>query len=116
VLDESGVLVGVITDRDLRHYVLRCAHGPSGSRPQVDTTLQRESVAAVMSTPPICIDSAADIAEASRMMLHDKIGSLPVVEGGRLVGIITETDILREVCRDDLECSPEVSAVVVSYS
>jgi CBS domain-containing protein len=49
-------------------------------------------------------------------MLRDKIGSLPVVEGGRLVGIITETDLLREVCRDDLECSPEVSAVVVSYS
>ena len=49
-------------------------------------------------------------------MLRDKIGSLPVLEGGRLVGIITETDILREVCRDYLECSPEVPAVVVSYS
>jgi CBS domain-containing protein len=48
-------------------------------------------------------------------MLQHKIGSLPVVESGRLVGIVTETDILRVVCRADAECSPEVSAVVVTY-
>ena len=116
VLNGDGVLVGVLTDRDLRHYLLQPAEGASNSRRPLDATLQRARVAEIMSTPAICIDSSADIAEASRIMLRDKIGSLPVVEGGRRVGIITETDLLREVCRDDLECSPEVSAVVVTYS
>ena len=48
-------------------------------------------------------------------MRDGKIGSLPVVEGGRLVGIITETDLLRELCRADAACSPEVTDIVVSY-
>jgi CBS domain-containing protein len=116
VLDAGGVVVGVITDRDLRHYLLKRTNDPSAGRRALDATLQRAPVSEVMSTPAICIESSADVDEACRIMLREGIGSLPVVEGGRLVGIITETDILREVCRDDVECSPEVSAVVVSYS
>ena len=68
-----------------------------------------------MSAPAVTVESSQDIAEAAGVMLRDKIGSLPVVEGGRLVGIITETDLLREICRADQACSPEVTDVVVSY-
>jgi hypothetical protein len=59
--------------------------------------------------------AADEVTHAARMMLEDKVGSLPVTEGGRLVGIITETDLLRELCRADAACSPEVTDVVVSY-
>ena len=44
----------------------------------------------------------------------DKIGSLPVLEGGRLAGIITETDLLRRVVGDDA-CCQDVTTIVVSY-
>ena len=47
------------------------------------------SVNAVTATP------AMDLASAARLMLEHRIGGLPVVEGGTLVGIITESDIFR---------------------
>ena len=49
------------------------------------------------------------------MMLEDKVGSLPVLHQGRVVGIVTETDVLRQICRADQFCSAEVADIVVSY-
>ena len=49
----------------------------------------------VMSAPPIVIDPDASVEEAALVMAERKIGCLPVVEGGRLVGMLTETDVLR---------------------
>ena len=48
-------------------------------------------------------------------MLEDKVGSLPVVEGGKVVGIITETDVLRQICKVDAACSKDIAEIVVSY-
>ncbi len=50
-----------------------------------------------MSEPPITVVPTASIQEAASVMLESKIGCLPVVEGKKLVGIVSETDILREV-------------------
>ena len=74
-----------------------------------------EAVGEIMSAPGLTIDAADEVTDAARMMLEDKVGSLPVTEGGRLVGIITETDLLREICRADAACSPEVTDIVVSH-
>jgi CBS domain-containing protein len=49
----------------------------------------------VMSTPPIVIDPDALVEDAALVMAERKIGCLPVVEGGRLIGMLTETDVLR---------------------
>ena len=49
------------------------------------------------------------------LLLEDKVGSLPVVEGGKVVGIVTETDVLRQICKNDAECSKEIAEIVVSY-
>jgi CBS domain-containing protein len=51
---------------------------------------------------------------AARLMLDAKIGSLPVVEADRPVGIITETDLLRQICRADT-CGADVEYIVVSW-
>jgi acetoin utilization protein AcuB len=115
VLKDDGTLVGVITDRDLRHHLFSPAvYRAIGTSP-IDTLLQAARVSEIMSAPAVTVESSQDIAEAAGVMLRDKIGSLPVIEGGRLVGIITETDLLREICRADQACSPEVTDVVVSY-
>jgi predicted transcriptional regulator len=68
-----------------------------------------------MSTPVVSVDADEDLGEAARTMLEDKVGSLPVVERGRVVGILTETDLLRQICRADAECSPGMAEIVVSY-
>ncbi len=115
VLTHKGSLVGVVTDRDLRHYLFSCrALKELGSAP-IDALLEAVPVTQVMSAPVITVTSDADIQAAARVMLEHKVGSLLVTEGGRLVGIMSETDLLREICRADAECSPEVADVVVSY-
>jgi CBS domain-containing protein len=61
------------------------------------------------------VPAKADFAEAARIMLEDKVGSLPVVEGGKVVGIVTETDVLRQICKADAACSEDIAEIVVSY-
>ena len=115
VLNGDGTLAGMITDRDLRHHLFSPPVYHAIGRSQIDTLLQAARVSDIMSAPAVTVESSQDIAEAAGVMLRGNIGSLPVVEGGRLVGIITETDLLREICRADAACSPEVADVVVSY-
>ncbi|OGL14223.1 MAG: hypothetical protein A3F92_13400 [Candidatus Rokubacteria bacterium RIFCSPLOWO2_12_FULL_71_22] len=55
-----------------------------------------------------------ELEAAARVMREDKVGSLPVVEGGRVIGIVTETDLLRRICHCD-PGSAECQAIVVSF-
>jgi CBS domain-containing protein len=68
-----------------------------------------------MSRPVDCVNAGDELLDAARIMLEDKVGSLPVVEGGRLVGILTETDLLRQICRADSIPSAECAEIIVSY-
>ena len=97
VLDEQRV-VGVVSQRDLFRSALAVALG-YGERAQA-TLLKTIRVKEVMSEPAITIAPEATIKEAARLMIERKIGCLPVIDGGRLVGIVTETDILGYVASD----------------
>jgi CBS domain-containing protein len=92
---EEGRVVGVVSQRDLFRSALAVALG-YGERAQ-KTLLKTLRVKDVMSEPAITISPEATIKEAARLMVEHKIGCLPVVEGSTLVGIVTETDILRAV-------------------
>jgi CBS domain-containing protein len=81
----------------------------------VDILLKAVPVSEIMSTPVMSVHATAEVVEAARIMLEDKVGSLPVVEGGRVVGIVTETDVLRQICKADTACSEEIAEIVVSY-
>ena len=115
VLSDDGALVGVVTDRDLRHYLFRPHVRGAIRETSIEVLLKAVTVDEIMSAPVLTVDAADEVTDAARMMLEDKVGSLPVTEGGRLVGIITETDLLREICRADAACSPEVTDIVVSH-
>jgi CBS domain-containing protein len=115
VLSDDGALVGVVTDRDLRHYLFRPHVRKDIAATSIELLLKAVTVDEIMSAPVLTVDAADEVTDAARMMLEDKVGSLPVTEGGRLVGIITETDLLREICRADPACSPEVTDIVVSH-
>jgi CBS domain-containing membrane protein len=92
---EEGRVVGVISQRDLFRSALAVA---LGYRQRTHRMLQRTiRIKEVMSEPAITVSSEAMVKEAARVMIAHKIGCLPVVEGHTLVGIITETDILRYV-------------------
>jgi CBS domain-containing protein len=90
---EEGRVVGVVSQRDLFRSALAVALG-YGERAQ-KLLLKTITVKRVMSEPAISIALDATVTEAACLMLEHKIGCLPVVEGQTLVGIVTETDILR---------------------
>lgn len=92
VLDEGNV-VGIVTQRDLFRAGLSTVMG-FGSKAQKEfmrTVLVKE----VMNEGVITISPEADVPEAARLMLEKKIGCLPVVEGGRLIGLVSESDLVR---------------------
>jgi len=115
VVDTKGELVGVVTDRDLRHHLFDARVLKEIGTIAVDTLLEAVRVGDVMSSPVVSVRAGDELAEAARLMLEQKIGSLPVVDGGRVVGIVTEIDLLREICRTDQSRSPEIAEIVVSY-
>ena len=92
VLDDARV-VGIVTDRDIRLNLPSPA--TSLSVWEINYLLARVTVGGVMTTSVIVIDPDRSIAEAARIMMDHKIGALPVVEDGRLVGIVTESDFVR---------------------
>jgi CBS domain-containing protein len=81
---EGGRLVGIVTDRDI---VVR------GVAAGVDPKTQR--VSKVMSSDPVTVGPDDDVAEAEKKMADRQIRRMPVVEGGRLVGIIVTAQIAR---------------------
>ena len=115
VVDPMGELIGVVTDRDLRHHLFDPRVLKDVGTIAVDILLKAVPVSDVMSSPVLSAEADDEVVEAARIMLEDKVGSLPVVENGRVVGIITETDVLRQICRADQACPREISEIVVSY-
>ena len=86
-------LVGIISERDLFRASLASAidYDYQIKRDYMKTVIIKE----IMQTELITLTGDKDIKDAVQLMLKHKIGCIPVVENGRLVGLITETDILR---------------------
>jgi CBS domain-containing protein len=93
----SGRLVGVVSQRDL----LRASLSAFSEHRDVERRafLSVVEIGRVMSTPPIVVLPDARIEDAASIMADKKIGCLPVLENDELVGMLTETDILRWVAR-----------------
>src|SRR5206468_2344364 len=73
-------------------------------------------VSQLMSRSIVTIGPSASCLEAVSRMHGARVRHLPVVDArGGLIGIVTETDVLREICRADQSCPPEVADIVVSY-
>jgi acetoin utilization protein AcuB len=114
VVGRGGGLRGIVTDRDLRHYLFEPDVLTRLGSVSVDALLKSVGVSRVMSAPVVSVDAGERLEEAARRMRADRIGALPVQENGRPVGIITETDLLRRLIDADRQGSG-VEAVVVSY-
>ena len=89
---EQDRLVGIVSDRDMR----RATNSPLVLRERWydEFMLDRIPVRACMSATPTTVAPQTSIAEAAKIMRDRKIGGLPVLEADRLVGIVTETDLL----------------------
>ena len=90
---DNGQLLGIVTDRDIRLNLPSPA--TSLSVWEINHLLAGLTVARIMSKYVITVDPERDARDAARIMLDEKIGALPVLQRDRLVGIVTETDLLR---------------------
>ena len=123
VVNPSGDVLGVVSEAD----ILRKEKGPD-ERPRgvaglffAESPEIREKVAArlageAMNSPAITIESSQPVQRAAAMMIDQGIGRLPVVDDGRLVGIVTRKDLVRAFVRSDAEIKREILDDVILRS
>jgi CBS domain-containing protein len=80
---ENGELVGIMTERDILNRVVMSTKNP-----------ENMEVREIMSTNPITITEDETLEDAAKKLTQHKIKKLPVVQNGKLIGIITDTDIV----------------------
>jgi acetoin utilization protein AcuB len=95
VVTEGEGVAGIVTDRDIRLNLPSPA--TSLSVWEMNFLLAKLTVRDVMTRAVVLVDPKRSAAEAAQIMLTHKISALPVTEGERLVGIITESDFVRVV-------------------
>lgn len=81
VVNDQGRLIGIVNEDDV--LGTRRAAGPT-----------RDTVADVMSTPAVSVGPEQSLREAIGLMVGRSIGALPVVEGGRVIGVLTQSDVV----------------------
>lgn len=86
-------LVGIVTDRDVKRATPSVLSGVD--RAEYDRVLTTTKVAQFMTREPITVAPKTRLKAAVAILIERKVGALPVVEEGHLVGILTEIDILR---------------------
>ncbi len=86
VVEEGWKLKGILTDRDIAMTVAADARDPK-------TTFVQD----IMTTDPVTVNANADIDSALRIMKRANIRRLPVTEDGKLVGLLSSTDVAAEI-------------------
>jgi len=85
----NGKIVGILTERDLLERVLEKCKNPKETR-----------VSEIMTRQVIVGKPDMELVEATRLMFKNKVKKLPIVEGNRLAGLVTLTDIARATSAD----------------
>ena len=120
---EAGRVVGVVSEQDilfkerpsdnLHRGVLAWLLDEGDLMLKIDA----RTAGAAMSRPAITIPPARGVADAAALMLDESVSRLPVVENGKLVGIVTRHDLVRAFARSDEEIWQEIESdpIVRSY-
>ena len=97
IVDEDGGLAGIVSQRDLFHSGLLRAlgYGTHAKEHAMELLVLKEA----MKTEVATVTPDAPLSEAARLMLERKVGCLVVVEGKKIVGIVTESDFVKLALR-----------------
>jgi len=97
VVDAQGKLVGIVTRGDIRGA--EPSEATSLSIYEVHYLLGRLTLDHIMTRNPVTVRPNTTLQEAAYLMLRHKIAGLPVMDGGHVVGILTESDLFRLVVK-----------------
>ncbi len=97
---EGTKLVGIVTDRDLRDAFPSLAESLTG-RPRAPKAAEPEKIPVedLMARDLLTVTPETSLAMAARELRRQRIGALPVLQGGRLVGLLTRSDLLDALVR-----------------
>jgi acetoin utilization protein AcuB len=98
---KEGRVVGIVTDRDLKEAMPSDAN--SLSIWELNYLISKLTVGEIMTRDPITVSDTLPLQAAAKLMLEHKVGGLPVVHEGRLVGIVTITDVLKAFLQREAE-------------
>lgn len=93
VIDDDSKLVGIVSQRDLFHSALLRAlgYGSHAQAKALDSLLVKE----VMHTEVLTTTPTTPLADAAKLLIQRKVGCLVVLDGDKLVGILTESDFVK---------------------
>lgn len=122
VVDAEDRVLGVVSEGDLivkergaeagRPRILGALLGGDRSRTEL-TKVEARSAGDAMTSPAVTIEPGAPVRAAAALMVERQVNRLPVVEDGKLVGIVTRADIVRTFVRSDAELEREVVEGVI---
>jgi CBS domain-containing protein len=119
VVSETGEVVGVLSEGDI---VVKAAGEVAQNRLLgwllhsdlgLNDKIKAETVGEAMSAPAVTISPKRPVHEAARLMVAENVNRLPVVEKGKLAGIVTRADIVRAFTRSDTEIADEIRREVL---
>jgi CBS domain-containing protein len=123
VVDADGVVLGVVSEADLlvkeqgpeaiRHRPLSRLFGESRESREQLTKLGATTAGEAMTAPALTITSSRSIHEAAAIMTARRVNRLPVVDDGRLVGMVTRADLVRAYVRSDDELAATIRNDVI---
>jgi acetoin utilization protein AcuB len=90
---DAGKLIGIVSDRDVKQSMASAALAADGKKRE--HLLGALTAGDIMTRRLVTIGPTAGVEEAARLMAMHRVSALPVTERDRLLGIVTETDILR---------------------
>lgn len=115
VVDDDDQLIGIVAEADLlRDRLPRDPrlHARRDEEPPAPSVLVR----GVMTPDVRTVDVGADIADVARLFVDDRLRSVPVLEHGRLAGIVSRRDLLRTLVRSDTMIRADVLQLVEGYT
>ncbi len=116
VVDEHDGLVGIVSEADVvRGRFPRDPRSRITAAHQPDTATSGATVGEVMSTDVVSASPTVDVVDLVAVMLEHGVRSIPVVDTGRLVGIVTRRDLVRALARDDAVIAAAVRHRLAAY-
>jgi CBS domain-containing protein len=109
VVDVDDVVVGIVSEADLiRGRILPDPRSLIDDNPAAPPEPAAPTVAGVMTADPVVVALTVDAVAVAKLMLDRHLRTLPVVDEGRLTGIVTRRDLLRTIARDDRDIARDV--------